>query len=267
MPTSRKTPGRAKRAAAPIVAVVEDESAANAPHGSRPDEVYRRLRDLIVRGLVAPGSRIIETDIASRLRVSRTPVREALQRLQQEGFVTATPGSQQARLTVVPLTRRDVYELLGIVGALEALGAQMAAQLDDMPRKTLARELRALNTEFGRAARGAPLEHGRLYDADERFHHRFMEASAGPRLMALHDAVKPQAERYIQMYISMLTSDLGSTVAEHDAIISAIENGRARDAQEAVATNWRHAADRLAHVIDVAGERGSWGAARAVGQR
>ena len=263
MSTSRKTveraPARGKRAAnSRLPDHIDDESAANAPHGARPDEVYKRLRDLIVSGLVAPGNRIIETDIASRLRVSRTPVREALQRLQQEGFVMATPGAQQSRLTVVPLTRADVYELLGIVGALEGLGALMAAHLDDLQRRALVRELRALNSEFHRAARATPLEHSRLYDADERFHRRIMEASAGPRLLTLHDAIKPQAERYIHMYISMLTSDLGSTVAEHDGIIAAIEIGKAREAQDAVQTNWRHAADRLARVIELAGERGSW---------
>src|SRR6185503_11287169 len=85
-------------------------SLAGAPHGSRPDQVYVRLRDLIVQGSLAPGSRIVETEIASRLGVSRTPVREALQRLQQEGFVMGAPGAQQSRLTVAPLTRNDVHE-------------------------------------------------------------------------------------------------------------------------------------------------------------
>jgi DNA-binding GntR family transcriptional regulator len=102
------------------------------------------------------------------------------------------------------------------------------------------------------------VDHTRLYDADERLHRAVVEASAGPRLLALHDAVKPQAERYIRMYISMLTGDIRSSVDEHDAIIDAIEGGRAAAAQEAVLVNWRHAADRLANVIAVAGERGSW---------
>src|SRR5205823_10089517 len=84
----------------------------DAPHGSRPDQVYARLRELIVGGLLAPGSRIVETEIAMRLGVSRTPVREALQRLLQEGYVIDTLGAQQSRLTVAPLTRDDVHELL-----------------------------------------------------------------------------------------------------------------------------------------------------------
>jgi DNA-binding GntR family transcriptional regulator len=220
--------------------------------------VYVRLRDLIVQGLLSPGSRIIETEIATRLGVSRTPVREALQRLQQEGFVNGTPGAQQSRLTVAPLTRADVHELLNVVGALEGLGAYEAASLDDSQRKSLAAELRAINDEFFRAGRKSPPEHSALYDSDDRFHRRIVEACGGPRLLALHDSVKPQAERYIRMYISMLTGDITSSVAEHEAITAAIEAGKSAAAQEAIAVNWRHAAERLAKVIEVAGERGSW---------
>src|SRR3954466_1179678 len=216
--------------------------AASAPHGSRPEQVYVRLRDLIVQGLLSPGSRIIETEIAGRLGVSRTPVREALQRLQQEGFVMGTPGAQQSRLTVAPLTRADVHELLNVVGALEGLGAHEAASLDEARRRALAEELREINKEFHRAGRATPPEHSALYDADDRFHRRIVEANGGPRLLALHDSVKPQAERYIRMYISMLTSDISTSVAEHEAITAGIEQGRADVAETAIILNWRHAA-------------------------
>src|SRR3954462_7172828 len=133
--------------------------ATSVPHGSRPEQVYTRLRDLIVQGLLSPGSRIIETEIASRLGVSRTPVREALQRLQQEGFVMGSPGGQQSRLTVAPLTRADVHELLNIVGALEGLGAYEAASLDEAKRRALAAELRRINNEFHEAGKKTPPEH------------------------------------------------------------------------------------------------------------
>ena len=229
-----------------------------APHGSRPEQVYGRLRDLIVQGSLAPGSRIVETEIATRLGVSRTPVREALQRLQQEGFVMGAPGAQQSRLTVAPLTKDDVHELLDIVGALEGLGARRAATKEAADRKALAKELRSLNQEFARAERGGPSDHSKLYDADERLHRRIVQAGVGPRLLSLHGAVKPQAERYIRMYISMLTGDLKASVDEHDAMIDAIEAGRAEDAQRAIELNWRHAAERLSKVIELAGEKGNW---------
>src|SRR5438105_5371011 len=235
-----------------------DESPIDAPHGSRPEQVYARLRELIVGGLLAPGNRIVETEIASRLGVSRTPVREALQRLLQEGYVIDTLGAQQSRLTVAPLTRDDVHELLTLVGALEGIAAQHAASQRPDVRATLAKDLRDANAEFHRAGRASPIDHEALHDADERFHRRIVESGAGPRLLALYHAVKPQAERYIRMYISMLTGDIRSSVAEHDIIIGAITEGRCDDAESAVESNWRHAADRLSRVIEVAGERGSW---------
>jgi DNA-binding GntR family transcriptional regulator len=231
---------------------------AGAPHGSRPDQVYARLRELIVQGMLAPGSRIVETEIATRLGVSRTPVREALQRLLQEGYVIDTLGTQQSRLTVAPLTREDVHELLNVVGALEGIAARHAAELPEDARSALARALRAANADFHRAGSSSSIDHEQLYNADERFHRSIVEAAAGPRLLALHNAVKPQAERYIRMYISMLTGDISSSVAEHESILTAIAEGRHDDAECAVETNWRHAAERLGKVIQLAGERGTW---------
>src|SRR5215217_1514815 len=257
---ARRTPTSSRSASARGTRGVRatEDSASEAPHGSRPEQVYQRLRDLIVQGLLAPGSRVVETEVATRLGVSRTPVREALQRLQQEGFVVGAPGAQQARLTVAPLTHADVHELLNIVGELEGLGARWAAALDTAERGALVSDLRALNTEFHRMGRAMPLDHSSLYEADERLHRKIVEASAGPRLLALHDSVKPQAERYIRMYISMLTSDIRTSVYEHDIIVAAIDEGRADDAELAIQVNWRHAADRLSKVIAMAGERGSW---------
>jgi DNA-binding GntR family transcriptional regulator len=245
-----------------IAAMSRSRSAAAAelrpPHASRPDQVYARLRELIVQGQLAPGSRIVETEVASRLGVSRTPVREALQRLQQEGYVLGSPHAQQSRLTVAPLTRRDVHELLNIVGAIEGLSARGAAEQDEEARRALGASLRAFNAEFKRVASVSPIDHGRLYDNDERFHRAIVELGAGPRLLALHDAVKPQAERYIRMYITLLLEDIRESVDEHEQIVLALESGDADRAEQTVETNWRHAADRLGKVIEVAGERGAW---------
>jgi DNA-binding GntR family transcriptional regulator len=226
------------------------------PHGSRPDQVYAALRELIVDGQVAAGERIIETDIAARLGVSRTPVREALQRLQQEGFVTAAPAAHQSRLSVAPLTGADMRELLAVVGALEGLGARNAAQLTDDARHPLVGALRRRNEDFGRVASESPDDHAALHRADEHFHRQLVEAAGGSRLLALHAAVKPQAERYVRMYVSMLTGDLQASLSEHEAIVAAVEAGQAIAAQQAVETNWRHAADRLERVIAAVDDAG-----------
>ena len=63
------------------------------PHGWRPVQVYQRLRDLIVQGVLGPGSRVVETEVAGRLGVCRAPVREALLRLELVGVVGGGPGA------------------------------------------------------------------------------------------------------------------------------------------------------------------------------
>ena len=224
---------------------------------ARPQQVYERLRELIIDGRLAPGARIVETDVATRLGVSRTPVRGALQRLQQEGFVVDSPTLQQTRPTVAPLTSEDARELFLLVGALEGLAAHRAA-LGTLPQRTaLAASLADINDAFASAATAKRPDHGRIFELDEQFHQRYMSA-AGPRVLSIHATVKPQAERYERLYVSMLEAELQTSVVEHRAIVRAIRSGNAPGARAAVETNWRNAAERLAAVVAASGERGSW---------
>jgi DNA-binding GntR family transcriptional regulator len=223
----------------------------------RANRLYDSLRGMIVRGQLAPGTRIVETEVAKRFGVSRTPVRAAFQRLERERYVTASP-TQQARMTVAPLTREDVHELLQIVGELEGLAARGAADLPIGQREKIATDLETINSDFRRAASARGAQPGKLYELDEKFHRRYVEAGAGPRLQSLHDAVKPQAERYIRMYIALLLDTVPTAGTEHEAIVEAIRTGNAAAAQHAAQNNWRHASDRLERAIEVMGEQGIW---------
>ncbi len=218
---------------------------------------------MIVRGQLAPGARIVETEVAERFGVSRTPVRAVFQRLEREGYVSAST-THQARMAVAPLTKEDVQELLEIVAELEGLAARNAARLSEAAREKLAKDLEVLNADFRRTASAKGAKPGKLYELDEKFHERYVEAGAGARLRSLHDAVKPQAERYIRMYIALLLDTVPVAGTEHDAIIDAIRTGNAAGAQRSVQTNWRHAADRLVRAIDVMESRGTGEAISAV---
>ena len=225
---------------------------------ARPELVYRKLRELIVRGQLAPGTRIVETDVSQRLGVSRTPVRGALQRLQQEGYIVDSPSLQQSRPTVAPLTQEDCHELFSIVAEIEGLAARFAAQRPAPEREKLAAELLTINGQFRKASDAKQQDHNRLWELDEKFHRRYVEVGAGPRLLALFEAVKPQAERYERIYVSLLSRDMSPSITEHAAIARAIKHGNADVAQQTVQSNWRNAAQRLATVITNVGERGQW---------
>jgi DNA-binding GntR family transcriptional regulator len=220
--------------------------------------VFEQLRELIVWGRIAPGTRIIEAEVANRLNVSRTPVRAALQRLQQEGYVVETGRGSQSRLAVAPLTKEDAEELFQIVAEVEGLAAWRAAALAGNDRQALVRSLDQINAELNTAS-SAPEPDGReIFDLDQAFHRAYVEGGGGARIRALHAAIKPQGERYIRLYISALVDEIGTSVDEHDVTIREIEAGHPDRAQLAVRTNWRNAADRLARVIAHLGERGAW---------
>jgi DNA-binding GntR family transcriptional regulator len=232
---------------------------ADEPVQDRPDMVYGELRELIVSGRLAPGTRLVETLVAKRLGVSRTPVRSALHRLQSEGYaVPENDGDERQRLVVAPITAEDATDLFFLVGELEGLGGYYAAGLDADRRARLAEELQSLNREMLAEAHAERPDAYRVFHLDASFHRRYVVAASPPRLLALHDAIKPQADRYSRMYTAILTDQLDMSVAEHDATIRAVRDGRPEAAQKAIRVNWRNAATRLAALINEWGGSGGW---------
>jgi DNA-binding GntR family transcriptional regulator len=232
------------------------------PRGARPGDTisatYAKLRALIVEGKLAPGTRIIEADIAARLGVSRTPVRSALHRLQQEGYVNELEGGRRARLMVTPLTRHDAAELLHLMGQLDGLAGFEAARLPEGERRRLAEEMTAINARLESLQTTERPDPNAFHDLDGAFHDAYVDAAAGPRLRALRTSIRPQTDRYVRVYVTAMTGEIGVSVEEHQRIIGAIVAGEAALAQQSIEDNWRNASLRLGSVIERLGERGSW---------
>lgn len=234
----------------------DDELQSDQERGDRFALAYQKLRELIVLGRLAPGSRIIETSVAERLGVSRTPVRAALQRLQQEGYVVVTSPGQQSRMAVAPLTQEDAIELFGVVASIEGLAANWAAS-NGSGEATLD-EIRSLNDALYEVATSSRPDVNTVFEIDRQWHRKVVEAGAGPRLLALHDSFKPQSERYGRIYSSALIDEIAASVEEHRVVIRHIEDGDGDGAEAAMRLNWSNASQRLAAVIESVGERGAW---------
>jgi DNA-binding GntR family transcriptional regulator len=218
---------------------------------------YQTLRIVIVSGQLPPGSRISERIIAERLGLSQTPVRSALHRLEQEGFVGANGRGRERRLCVTPLTMSDGREVFFIVGHLEGLAARTAALLPAARRREIVKNLREANAELD-AESHRPGGSDRIFELDLAFHSRYVDGVVGPRLLTLHRAIKPQSDRYSRLYASVLRDQLATSVKEHEKIARSIAKGDADAAQRAAETNWHNAAERLTQIIAKQGERGSW---------
>jgi DNA-binding GntR family transcriptional regulator len=229
------------------------------PVDDRPDRIYNELRELIVSGRLGPGTRLVETTVAGRLGVSRTPVRSALHRLLREGYaVSVNEDDERQRLAVAPMTAADAADLFYIVGELEGLAGLYAAGRERGSRKEMVEEMDRLNGELQAESQAGSPDAFRAFRLDNLFHRQYVVDAAPPRLRALHDAIKPQAERYARLYATALTRELGVSAAEHEEIVRAIAAGDAETAQRAIQTNWRNAARRIESVINLWGESGGW---------
>lgn len=219
---------------------------------------YLRMRDLIVAGRLAPGAPLVETELSLRLGVSRTPVRAALQRLQQEGFVSPSRAGTMLRAIVAPLTADDMREIFLMVGAFESAAARLAAGLEPVRRQALAGEMARLAEDLRDASASRPPDIVRAHDLHVRFHRAYTTAAAGPRLLSELDVLQPQAERYERVYTSAIVCAFDEAAREHSVLVDAIRAGDLDGAERAVTRNWRGSAERYGQVVTILGERGNW---------
>ena len=232
---------------------------ATRPH--KPNQVYDRLRSLIMKGALAPGARVIEFEVADRLGVSRTPARQAIQRLHQEGFLVSNGIKRRTEVLVAPLTRDDMWDLYLLMAALEGAAVRGVERMETRMRQALVRELKDIEADFERAARQKSPDYQRVFELHNRFHARFVSECGRARTIAMIDSVRPQVERYEWVYAPLVGPDYSDTFREHADVIAAIRDGSGRRAQSAVAANWERGAERLERAITLNGGRGDWGQA------
>ena len=137
-----------------------------------------KLRDLILSGELAPGQRLQELAVVDRLSVSRTPVRAALARLQEEGLVEAVPSGGYA---VRAFSQEDVDEAIELRGVLEGLAARLAAEKGAAPERLapLKACLAEIDAVLG-ATRLSEADFERYVELNERFHARLTALADSP---------------------------------------------------------------------------------------
>ena len=184
------------------------------------DVVFRTLRDAILPGKLVPRERLMENQLADKLGVSRTPIREALRMLSQENLVELVPrkGAQ-----VLDMSEKDIVEVLEVRGALEGLAVSLAC--DKMERGQLA-QLKQAEKTFEDACKKSDIEI--MVDADEKFHDLIFAATENEKLVQMFNHLRTQLYRYRRAHIKM-EGGKDSIIAHHLGMIAAIE---AKDAKE-----------------------------------
>lgn len=221
---------------------------------------YLELRDLIVHGTIAPGSPLIERNVAELVGASRSTVRNALQQLAHERFVTVSRiGSRYSRFCAGSLTIDEMREWYYMFGALDGIAARGAAALPEEERRQLADAARPLARAHLEAGSGDEPRYERIAKLDSEFHGTYVQAGGGPMLLREYGSLRPHVDRYGTFYATALIRKLPSEVfQEHSAIADAIEAGDPDAAERAAVANWRNASVRFAAVMSEWGERGNW---------
>jgi DNA-binding GntR family transcriptional regulator len=192
------------------------------------DEAYARIRDAILDGTLEPGEQLRDAELSAWLGLSRTPIREALARLEEYGLVESEPNRYTR---VAPLDRRDAQDAFEVVATLHALAARLA--VPRVAESELA-AMRSANAEFEAALDRGDVD--RALAADDRFHAVLVQASANGEIARSLERLTPRVRRLEQARFASLAGR--RSVAQHNRIIQRCASGDADAAAEAVRDNW-----------------------------
>ena len=203
------------------------------------DVVFNTLRQAILRGELKPGERLMEIQLANKLGVSRTPIREAIRKLELEGLVLMIP---RKGAEVAEITEKSLKDVLEIRRALEDLAVRLACE---KITKDELKELKKAGDEFKKVLKSQDITE--VAEADVRFHDVIYMATDNPKLIQLLNNFREQMYRFRVEYLKK-DEVRPQLLAEHDEIIKFITEGNKEEASRVVT---RHIENQALTVQDV----------------
>ena len=232
-----------------VLALRSRPEAAQVEAPSLVDEAYQALKTAIRENVFPPGHQAAEPEIARQLGMSRTPVHEAIIRLQEEGLVQVLP---RRGILICPISADDIREIYDVLIAVEGMAAALLAGL---PGEAAARPRHALDQET--AGMEQALERGDLPEwaaADERFHQLLTDRCGNRRLARIAATVRDQSHR-ARLFTLHLRPLPTASAAEHRRITAAIRAGDAVEAEAAARAHRVRARDALLPLLAQYGMR------------
>jgi len=214
------------------------------------DVVFKTLRQAILKGDLKPGERLMEIQLANKLGVSRTPIREAIRKLELEGLVLMIPrkGAEVAKITEKSL--RDVLE---VRRALERLAVRLVCER--ITPEGVA-ELKQAARDFENILESDDIT--RVAEADVAFHDVIYFATDNRKLIQILSNLQEQMYRYRVEYLKRVEAH-DQIIMEHNKLIEAIENGDKESAASFISIHIENQVERVADTIRQSNE---WGANR-----
>lgn len=207
------------------------------------DVVFNTLRQAILRGELKPGERLMEIQLANKLGVSRTPIREAIRKLELEGLVLMIP---RKGAEVAEITEKNMLDVLEVRKALEELSVQLAC---DRISKGQIEELKVAAKEFQQVLKSGDVT--RIAEADVKFHDIIFAATDNQRLISLLNNLREQMYRFRVEYLKQKDC-YPKLMEEHELIIEMIEKRKKKEASEIIG---KHIDNQVSTVSDVIREK------------
>ena len=170
------------------------------------DVIFNTLRDAIVSGDLKPGERLMEVDLAEKMGVSRTPVREAVRKLEMEGLVTMVP---RKGTHVAELSAKDIMDVLEVRAALDRLATELAAE----------RSLENIHKQYISCIEKENIPGAIKKDVE--FHEIIYNASGNNKLTNVAANLREQIYRYRVLYLKDFTN-AEEVLREHQSILQAL---------------------------------------------
>jgi DNA-binding GntR family transcriptional regulator len=211
------------------------------PTKSTKEKAYRVIREEILSNRLRPGQSLNERSLAQRLKVSKTPIREAIQLLHKEGLIELVP---QKGAFVAQITLNDIREIMQIRLGLEPLAASVAASSHNTE------ELSALENEFATFAEDNPKDYKMTHEAGRRLHMFITHSTRNRRMIDLLECLNDQMDRIRSLFYFDLTHDyIDQIFEEHIWIIKAVKEGDSVRAEEIMKTHLRNYWERLNELV------------------
>ena len=210
---------------------------------------YAALKQAIRDNVFPPGHRANEADIARQLEMSRTPVHEAIIRLQAEGLVQVL---SRRGVLICPISAEDIREIYDVLIAVEGMAASLLAQMPEKERKAAAASLDAETARMEQALERADLLAWAA--ADERFHELLTELCGNRRLDKVAATVRDQSHR-ARLYTLHLRRTPTESAQEHRRITKAIRAGDFGEAESAARAHRHGAREALVPLLHQYGMR------------
>ena len=205
------------------------------------DVVFNTLRQAILRGELKPGERLMEVQLANKLGVSRTPIREAIRKLELEGLVLMIP---RKGAEVADITEKSLMDVLEVRKALEELAVQLCC--DKITGKEI-EELHRAADDFRRILKTSD-DVTEIAEADVRFHDIIYLATGNQKLIQILNNLREQMYRYRVECIKRKESH-PILIAEQEEIIRRIENKEKKEAADIVCRHIDNQAEVVTGVI------------------